>query len=245
MDSVVLNNVGKRYGKLWALRNVDAAFASSEVIMVIGPNGSGKTTLIKCILGLVRATEGNIQVRGLDVNGDPIYRHSIGYMPQLSEFPRELTVEQLLNMMNDIRNAAPGSTDDRLISALGVDGLLNKRVSTLSGGMRQKVSAVLAFRYKPSVLILDEPTAGLDPISAGTLLEAVMETKRNGATVMITSHIMEEVQQLGDRMAYLQDGTLRAFLAPRAVTDMTGEKLLSKALPKYLAQLPKNHVESL
>ena len=127
MDSVVLNNVGKRYGKLWALRNVDAAFASSEVIMVIGPNGSGKTTLIKCILGLVRATEGNIQVRGLDVNGDPIYRHSIGYMPQLSEFPRELTVEQLLNMMNDIRNAAPGSTDDRLISALGVDGLLNKR----------------------------------------------------------------------------------------------------------------------
>ncbi|MBK7296205.1 MAG: ABC transporter ATP-binding protein [Flavobacteriales bacterium] len=204
MDSVVLNNVGKRYGKLWALRNVDAAFASSEVIVMIGPNGSGKTTLIKCILGLVRATEGNIQVRGLDVNGDPIYRHSIGYMPQLSEFPRELTVEHLLNMMNDIRNAAPGSTDDRLISALGVDGLLNKRVSTLSGGMRQKVRAVLAFRYKPSVLILDEPTAGLDPISAGTLLEAVMETKRNGATVMITSHIMEEVQQLGDRMAYLQ-----------------------------------------
>ncbi|MFZ1330786.1 MAG: AAA family ATPase, partial [Flavobacteriales bacterium] len=150
-----------------------------------------------------------------------------------------------LNMMNDIRNAAPGSTDDRLISALGVNGLLNKRVSTLSGGMRQKVSAVLAFRYKPSVLILDEPTAGLDPISAGTLLEAVMETKRNGATVMITSHIMEEVQQLGDRMAYLQDGTLRALLAPETVIDVTGEKLLSKALPKYLAQLPKTHVESL
>jgi len=245
MDNVVLNNVGKRYGKLWALRNVNAAFASGEVIMVIGPNGSGKTTLIKCILGLVRATEGAIQVRGLDVNGDPKYRHAIGYMPQLSEFPRELTVEQLLNMMNDIRNAVPGSTDDRLIGALGVDGLLNKRVSTLSGGMRQKVSAVLAFRYKPSVLILDEPTAGLDPISAGTLLEAVMETKRNGATVMITSHIMEEVQQLGDRMAYLQDGNLRALLAPETVMDVTGEKLLSKALPKYLAKLPKNHVESL
>lgn len=245
MDSVVLNNVGKRYGKLWALRNVDAAFASGEVIMVIGPNGSGKTTLIKCILGLVRATEGAIQVRGLDVNSDPKYRHAIGYMPQLSEFPRELTVEQLLNMMNDIRNALPSSTDDRLISTLGVDGLLNKRVSTLSGGMRQKVSAVLAFRYKPSVLILDEPTAGLDPISAGTLLEAVMETKRNGATVMITSHIMEEVQQMGDRMAYLQDGKLRALLAPETVLDVTGEKLLSKALPKYLAKLPKNHVESL
>lgn len=245
MDSVVLNNVGKRYGKLWALRNVDAAFASGEVIMVIGPNGSGKTTLIKCILGLVRSTEGSIQVRGLDVNGDPKYRHAIGYMPQLSEFPRELTVEQLLNMMNDIRNAAPGSTDDRLISELGVDGLLNKRVSTLSGGMRQKVSAVLAFRYKPSVLILDEPTAGLDPISAGTLLDAVMETKRNGATVMITSHILEEVQQLGDRMAYLQDGKLKALLPPETVMDLTGEKLLSKALPKYLAKLPKNHVESL
>lgn len=245
MDSVVLNGVGKRYGKLWALRGVNAGLASGEVIMVIGPNGSGKTTLIKCILGLVRATEGSIQVRGLDVNDDPKYRHAIGYMPQLPEFPRELTVDQLLTMMNDIRDARSGSTDDHLISALGVDGLLNKRVSTLSGGMRQKVSAVLAFRYKPSVLILDEPTAGLDPISAGTLLDAVMESKRNGATVMITSHIMEEVQQLGDRMAYLQDGHLRALLAPEIVMDVTGEKTLSKALPKYLAQLPKVHVESL
>lgn len=245
MDSIKLENVGKRYGKLWALRNADAAFAPGEVIMVVGPNGSGKTTLIKCILGLVRATEGSIHVKGMDVNGDPAYRHELGYMPQLAEFPRELTVDQLLRMMNDIRNARSGTTDDRLIEALGVDALLDKRVANLSGGMRQKVSAVLAFRYKPAVLVLDEPTAGLDPVSANTLLNAVMETKRNGTTVLITSHIMEEVQRLGDRMAYLQDGQLRALVAPETVIDATGEKNLSVALPKFLSGLPKAHVESL
>ncbi|MEO8590976.1 MAG: ABC transporter ATP-binding protein [Flavobacteriales bacterium] len=245
MDRIVIEGLGKRYGRQWALRGVNARFAPGEVVMVIGPNGSGKTTLIKCLLGLVRANEGAIHVQGREVGADPTYRATIGYMPQLAEFPRELTVDQLLRMMNDIRNARSGSTDDRLIKALGVDVLLDKRIGTLSGGMRQKVSAVLAFRYRPTVLVLDEPTAGLDPVSAHTLLNAVQETRRNGTTVLITSHIMEEVQQLGDRLAYLQDGRLRALLAPETILDITGETSLSKALPKYLAQLPSAHVESL
>ncbi|MBK7556386.1 MAG: ABC transporter ATP-binding protein [Flavobacteriales bacterium] len=244
MDRVTFEGVGKRYGKQWALRGVNAFFAPGEVVMVIGPNGSGKTTLIKCLLGLVRATEGAIHVNGMEVGADPQYRKAIGYMPQLAEFPRELTVDQLLRMMNDIRDAPSGSTDDRLIEALGVDALLDKRIGALSGGMRQKVSAVLAFRYRPTVLVLDEPTAGLDPLSARTLLDAVTEARRNGTTVLITSHIMEEVQQLGDRLAYLQDGRLRVLLAPETILDITRETSLSKALPKYLAQLPPAHVES-
>ena len=245
MDRVVFEGVGKRYGKQWALRGVNARFAPGEVVMVIGPNGSGKTTLIKCLLGLVRTTEGAIQVNGMEVGTDPEYRRALGYMPQLAEFPRELTVAQLLRMMNDIRNARSGSTDDRLIGSLGLEALLDKRIGTLSGGMRQKVSAVLAFRYRPSVLVLDEPTAGLDPVSARTLLEAVSEARRNGATVLITSHIMEEVQQLGDRLAYLQDGRLRVLLAPEVLLEVTRESSLSRALPKYLDQLPPSHVESM
>ncbi|MBK8339736.1 MAG: ATP-binding cassette domain-containing protein [Flavobacteriales bacterium] len=101
-------------------------------------------------------------------------------MPQYAEFPRELTVDQLLRMMNDIRDAKSGSTDDRLIKLLGVDALLDKRIGTLSGGMRQKVSAVLAFRYRPNILVLDEPTAGLDPVSASKLLDAAVQAKRGG-----------------------------------------------------------------
>ncbi|MBK7383102.1 MAG: ABC transporter ATP-binding protein [Flavobacteriales bacterium] len=245
MNRIAFQNLGKRYGKQWALRGVSAAFAEGEVVMVIGPNGSGKTTLIKCLLGLVRSTEGSIAVNGTVIGTDPSYRAAIGYMPQLAEFPKELTVEQLLRMMNDIRGARSGSTDDRLIASLGVDALLDKRISNLSGGMRQKVSAVLAFRYRPNILVLDEPTAGLDPISAGTLLEAVLHARRNGATVLITSHIMEEVQRLGDRVAYLQDGLLRFALPPETITEVTGESVLSIALPKYLAQLSPVHVEGL
>ncbi|HRH37715.1 MAG TPA: ABC transporter ATP-binding protein [Flavobacteriales bacterium] len=245
MDRIVLEGLGKRYGKQWALRAVNARFAEGEVVMVIGPNGSGKTTLIKCLLGLVHPTEGAININGQVIGSDPSYRASIGYMPQYAEFPRELTVDQLLRMMNDIRDAPSGSTDDRLIKLLGVDALLNKRISALSGGMRQKVSAVIAFRYRPSVLVLDEPTAGLDPVSAGKLLDAVLHAKRNGATVLITSHIMEEVQRLGDRLAYLQDGRLRFALSPETIMDVTGEAALSTALPKYLAQLPPAHVEGL
>ncbi|MBK7754649.1 MAG: AAA family ATPase [Flavobacteriales bacterium] len=107
------------------------------------------------------------------------------------------------------------------------------------------MSAVLAFRYRPNILVLDEPTAGLDPVSAAKLLDAVVQAKRGGATVLITSHIMEEVQRLGDRVAYLQDGRLRFALPPETITEVTGERSLSLALPKYLAQLPPAHVESL
>ena len=245
MDRIAFEGLGKRYGKQWALRGVNARFVEGEVVMVIGPNGSGKTTLIKCLLGLVNPTEGAIHVNGALVGNDPLYRAAIGYMPQYAEFPRELTVDQLLRMMNDIRDAKSGSTDDRLIKLLGVDALLDKRISTLSGGMRQKVSAVLAFRYRPNILVLDEPTAGLDPVSATKLLDAVVQAKRNGATVLITSHIMEEVQRLGDRVAYLQDGRLRFALPPEMITEVTGEPSLAIALPKYLAQLPPAHVESL
>jgi len=245
MDRIVFEGLGKRYGKHWALRGVNTRFAQGEIVMVIGPNGSGKTTLLKCLLGLVRSTEGAITVNGNIIGTDPAYRAGVGYMPQYAEFPRELTVDQLLRMMTDIRDARSGSTDDRLIAHLGVDALLDKRISALSGGMRQKVSAVLAFRYRPNILVLDEPTAGLDPVSANKLLDAVMRAKRDGATVLITSHIMEEVQRLGDRVAYLEDGRLRFALPPETITDVTGEKSLAVALPKYLAQLPAHHVEGL
>ena len=104
---------------------------------------------------------------------------------------------------------------------------------------------MLAFRYRPEILVLDEPTAGLDPVSAGKLLDAVMRARREGATVIITSHIMEEVQRLGDRVVYMEDGRLRFTLPPELIAEATGEKSLSDALPMYIAQLPPQHVEGL
>ena len=119
MDSIIFSGVGKRYRSLWALRDVDATFRQGEVVMVIGPNGSGKTTLIKCLLGLVRPTTGSIRVEGQVIGPDPGYRRSIGYMPQISQFPPSLTIGQLLDMMRDVRGLTPASADDGLVEELG------------------------------------------------------------------------------------------------------------------------------
>ena len=231
---VEFSSVGKRYGKLWALRDLNVTFKQGEVVMVIGPNGSGKTTMIKCLLGLVRPTEGSIVVNGAVIGADPAYRSTIGYMPQISQFPAALTIGQLLDMMRDIRGLDDACADDRLIAELGLDKQLDKRLSDLSGGTRQKVSAVLAFRSKPQILVMDEPTAGLDPVSAGKVLGRAAEVRRTGGTVLITSHLMEEVEAMADRIAYLEDGQLRFILPMTEIIERTGQHRLAKALPELL-----------
>lgn len=245
MSRVIFENAGKRYGKMWALREFSARFEPGEAVSVIGPNGSGKTTMIKCMLGLVHVTTGTIQVNGQKVGNDPSYRHQLGYMPQISRFPNELKIGQLIDLMDDIRGSTMARQEGPLVKELGVDGMMDKRLGTLSGGQRQKVSAVLAFRYAPTVLVLDEPTAGLDPISSQVLLSAVRDIKRTGCTVMITSHLMEEVEAMADRIAYLHEGRLQFLLSPEEITGATGHDRLSKAIPAMLTAKSTSHVESL
>ncbi|MBP8824579.1 MAG: ABC transporter ATP-binding protein [Flavobacteriales bacterium] len=245
MARVIFENTGKLYGSMWALRELNARFEPGETVSVIGPNGSGKTTLIKCLLGLVHPTTGTIHVNGHKVGPDPTYRHHVGHMPQISRFPNELMIGQLIDLMDDIRGSDMARDEGPLVKQLGVDAMMNKRLGTLSGGQRQKVSAVLAFRYAPSVLVLDEPTAGLDPLSAELLLAAVRDIKRTGCTVLITSHLMEEVEALADRVAYLHEGRLQFLLTPEEIVGATGHQRLSKAIPAMLIRDPRPHVESL
>ncbi len=245
MARVIFDQVGKRYGRMWALKEFSARFEAGETVSVIGPNGSGKTTMIKCLLGLVHATTGTIKVNGQAVGTDPAYRHHVGHMPQISRFPNELKIGQLIDLMDDIRGRGRNRTEGALVHELGVDRMMEKRLGTLSGGQRQKVSAVLAFRYAPKVLVLDEPSAGLDPLSAEVLLSAVRDIKRNGCTVLITSHLMEEVEALADRIAYLHEGKLQFLLAPEEVINITGHQRLSKAIPAMLVKHANSHVESL
>ncbi len=236
---ITFSGISKRYGKLWALRGVDCTFHKGEVVMLIGPNASGKTTLIKCLLGLVHPTEGRITIDGTTIDAagrppHPGYRETIGYMPQISQFPASLSIGHLFDMMADVRGLAPGEPDDRLIAELGLDKQLDKRLSTLSGGTRQKVSAVLACRTRPNILVMDEPTAGLDPISSKRVLAEAAHVRDAGGTVLVTSHLMEEVETLADRVAYLEDGTLRFLLPIREILDATGTDRLAKALPVML-----------
>jgi len=136
--------------------------------------------------------------------------------------------------MRDVRGLSDDQLDDTLVHELGLDIQLDKRMGALSGGTRQKVSAVLAFRTKPQVLVLDEPTAGLDPASSARLIAEVRSARERGCTVLITSHLMDEVGHIADRVAYLSEGQLRFILPPSEILGATGTDRLSQGIANLL-----------
>jgi Cu-processing system ATP-binding protein len=226
-----IQNISKKFGKLTALNNVSVSCQKGECIALIGPNGSGKTTFIKCILGMVVPGSGNIIFNEKNILRDWLYRRQIGYMPQIGRYPDNMTIGQVFNMMKDIRSDEKNIRfDETLISSFGLQELMNKRMRTLSGGTRQKVSAALAFLFDPDVLILDEPTAGLDPLAAEKLKEKIIEEKSKGKLILITSHILSELDDLVTEVIYMQDGNLLFHKKIEALQKETGEQKLSKAI---------------
>lgn len=231
---IIASNVTKKFGKLKALDNVSTFCNKGECIALIGPNGSGKTTLIKSILGMVVPDSGFITFKDKNILHHWQYRDEIGYMPQIGRYPDNMTIGQVLSMMKDIRNKK-NALDEDLIHSFSLHQLLNKRMSTLSGGTRQKVSAALAFLFDPTVLILDEPTAGLDPIASEILKEKIIAEKEKGKLVLITSHILSELDDLVSRIIYMQDGKLVFHKSIEAVREDTGEVKLSKAIARVMS----------
>jgi Cu-processing system ATP-binding protein len=225
---IILDTIRKRYGTLDVLQDVSMAVRPGAVTALVGPNGSGKTTLIKIVLGLTRADHGALQVAGQPADEAGSYRRAIGYMPQAAHFPVNLRVGDVLDLVSQLR---PGeATDDDLAREYDMDGIRGKFVGTLSGGTKQKVNAVIAFMFKPSLLILDEPTAGLDPLSANVLKEKIRAVRREGRSVLITSHIMTELESLADDVAFLCDGRLRFSGSVAALLERTGERSLEDAI---------------
>jgi Cu-processing system ATP-binding protein len=215
---------------------VSADFTSGKSYALIGPNGSGKTTLIKSVLGMVIPTSGEIWVDGENVRNHWSYREKIGYMPQIGRYPDNMRIGQLLDMMKNIRKNPP-ILDEELIEAFKLEQMLDKRMHTLSGGTRQKVSAALAFLFNPPVLFLDEPTAGLDPVSVEILKEKILKEKENGKLLIITSHIMSDLDDLATEVMYLQDGLIRYNNSIAELKDITEEQRLGKAMAKMIRSL--------
>ncbi|MBI2282460.1 MAG: ABC transporter ATP-binding protein [Bacteroidetes bacterium] len=226
---IIASNVSKRFGKLQALNNVSVTCNKGECIALIGPNGSGKTTLIKSILGMVVPDSGFITFNGNNILHHWKYRSDIGYMPQIGRYPDNMRIADVLDMMKDIRGHK-GAMDEELVAAFELDKLKHKRMRTLSGGTRQKVSACLAFLFNPEVLILDEPTAGLDPVASEILKEKIITEKKKGKLVMVTSHILSELDDLVTQVIYMQDGELRFHKSIEALRADTGHEKLSKAI---------------
>lgn len=239
-----IENIAKRFKKLQALDNINIRFDNGQVISLIGPNGSGKTTLIKCILGLVKPDSGTISFNGILVNKDVCYRKDIGYMPQIGRYPDNMKIGQLFSMIKNIRNHL-GKLDEELYYKFKLDTLVDKSMRSLSGGTRQKVSAALAFLFNPDILILDEPTAGLDPLSSEILKQKIMDEKEKGKLILITSHVLSDLEEITTDVVYLQDGSIVFFKSLKQLQTETGEERLSKAIAFVMRHAAKKEVSYL
>ena len=231
---IISNNVTKKFGRLKALDNVSATCNAGECIALIGANGSGKTTFIKTLLGMVIPDSGFITFNKKNIGRDWQYRNEIGYMPQIGRYPENMSMAQVFEMMKDIRKKFAAGLDEELIESFGLNNLMNKRMRTLSGGTRQKVSAALAFLFNPRVLILDEPTAGLDPVSSEFLKEKIRAAKKQGKLVMITSHVLSELDDMITEVMYMQEGRIDFHKTFDDLRSDTGERKLSKVIAQIM-----------
>ncbi len=226
---IAISDLSKRFGRLDVLKSIQVDFSAGKSYAMIGPNGSGKTTLIKCILGMVIADNGEIRVDGKSIANDWTYRNRIGYMPQIGRYPDQMKIGQIFDMIRDLRQDQ-AHIDEDLIKEFKLDRMKDKRMRTLSGGTRQKVSASLAFLFDPPILILDEPTAGLDPIAVETLKEKILSVKSKDKTFLITSHIMSDLDELSSHLVYLEEGKMLFNDTIDSLKEETGESKLGRAV---------------
>ncbi|MGH7669993.1 MAG: ABC transporter ATP-binding protein [Gemmatimonadaceae bacterium] len=225
--------LSKRFGALTVLREVNLVIVPGRITAILGPNGAGKTTFLKMILGLTRPGGGTLLFDGAPVNGDCRYRARIGYMPQLARFPENLTGRELIAMVRDLRGATDAG-DDELIGAFALEPQLDKRLRTLSGGTRQKINAVLAVLFRPELLILDEPTAGLDPVASSVLKDKILTLRGEGRTCLITSHVLSEMEELADDVVFLLDGRVRFSGSIADLMASTRQATLERAVAELM-----------
>jgi ABC-2 type transport system ATP-binding protein len=204
----VINTAGlhKSYGDVHALRGVDLRVQSGEIFGFLGPNGAGKTTTIRCLLDLIRPDSGTVRVLGIDPQQDPQQvRKRVGYLPGELHLDENLRVGSALKFLNRLRkNQADWDYVDQLAERL--DLRMSLQIKNLSKGNKQKVGVVQALMHKPELLMLDEPTFGLDPLMQQEVLRLISTAREEGATVFFSSHILSEVQEIADRVGIIRRG---------------------------------------
>lgn len=232
---IEIKNLTKKFGKLNVLNNVSLSCKKGECIALIGPNGCGKTTLIKTILGMVLPDGGAIEFNNKSIFKEYLYRSSIGYMPQIGRYPDTMTIGGVIEMIKAIRNTNQ-ELDEELWHSFELDKMADKQMRTLSGGTTQKVSATLAFLFNPEVLILDEPTAGLDPLASEILKDKIIKEKEKGKLILITSHLLSELDDLVTEIIFMQEGNIHFHKKVDDLKTETNETKISKAIASILKQ---------
>jgi Cu-processing system ATP-binding protein len=234
---IEINNLSKNFNKFTALDNINVNFKDGQSIALIGPNGCGKTTLIKSILGLNVIEKGAIVVNGESVSEHYIYRKNIGYMPQIGRYPENMSIEETLKMIKDIRKAPEQDLDTELLQEFQLEKLYDKKMRTLSGGTTQKVSAVLAFMFNPSIIILDEPTAGLDPLAAEILKNKILKEKAKGKLIIITSHLLSELDDIVSEIVFMNEGSILVHQSVEELMTETQTQKISDGIVTILKKM--------
>lgn len=233
---IEIKNLTKKFNKFTALQNINLECKKGHSIAFIGPNGCGKTTLIKCILGLNVVESGDVLVGGNSVKKDFLYREKIGYMPQIGKYPENMTIGQTIKMIQDNRKNVE-NLDTELLEAFELPKLYDKKMSTLSGGTTQKVSAVLAFMFHPEIIILDEPTAGLDPLASEILKNKIIKERNNGKLIIITSHLLSELDDMVNEIVFINDGKILVHQSVEDLKTETQKTKISDAITNILKNM--------
>ncbi|QNS40346.1 ABC transporter ATP-binding protein [Chryseobacterium manosquense] len=236
---IEVKNLTKKFSKFTALDDLNLTFTNSKSIALIGPNGCGKTTLIKSILGLNVIETGDILVDGKSVKDDYLYRQDIGYMPQIGRYPENMSIGQTIKMIKDTRKISETHLDTELLENFELEKMYDKKMGTLSGGTTQKVSAVLAFMFDPKVIILDEPTAGLDPLASEILKNKIIKEKNRGKLIIITSHLLSELDDIVSEIVFMNEGKI---IVQQSVTDLMTERKsekISESIISILKEMKK------
>lgn len=231
---ISIKKLHKRFGKLTVLDGLDLEIQKGGIFAVLGPNGSGKTTLIKCLLGMVVPNKGEIYYNNKSVLNKFEYRNNLNYLPQIANFPSNLSVNELISMVKNLRPKE--SNEKELIDLFGLNSFLTKKLGNLSGGTKQKVNLVLTFMFDSDLIILDEPTTGLDPIALIHLKDLIQKEKEKGKTILLTTHIMSVVDELADEIVFLLDGKIYFKGSVNELKEQTGNSNLEHAIANLISK---------
>ena len=220
MTSIIqTEKLTKYYGPHRGIVEVDLAVDEGEVFGFLGPNGAGKTTTIRTILDLIRPTSGRALVFGIESSADPVAIHRrVGYIPGEFALYDRLTGGQTIEYFANLRGGVDRAYQRELVARFDLDP--TRKFKEYSKGNKQKVGLIVALQHRPELLVLDEPTAGLDPLVQQTFFEVIREAKSNGRTVFLSSHILSEVEKTCDRVAIIRDGRIVRLDRVEALRDL-------------------------
>ncbi|GAP06432.1 ABC-type multidrug transport system, ATPase component [Anaerolinea thermolimosa] len=228
MYAIQVANLKKNYGSFSALKGISFVVEQGEILSLLGPNGAGKSTTISILCGLIQPTSGEVTILGHSVQNEPMEtRAALGVVPQEIALYPDLSARENLNFwaaMYGLRGATRKQRVDETLEIIGLTDRQKDKVSKFSGGMKRRVNLGVALLHRPPVVIMDEPTVGIDPQSRRYILENIKQLNKQGMTVLYTTHYMEEAEELSDHIAIIDNGMLIAYGTHRELIRLVGEQ---------------------